>query len=150
MEINIFSLRGSVHHYPLEWSNMTPDTQRRQHDQHSAVNPMMASAVGAAVGAATVFLMDRNNRRRMMEVIETAVKRAREGADDAKRIATDAVADLETQVDHVRSALPGMAEKVRQTAKQKAGEVRENTERAAGQTADRAKKMTEDANRKVK
>lgn len=81
-------------------------TQRQTANDHgnssAAVNPVVAGAVGAMVGATAALLIDSKNRQRVVEVVETAVKRAREGADDARRIASDALADLETKMNDAR------------------------------------------------
>jgi gas vesicle protein len=90
------------------------------------INPLVAGAVGAAVGAAAALFSDSRNRQKAMEILEETVNRARASAEDAKQIAADTLSNLEESTDKVRREASDAAPKKIKEASEK---LREETEK---------------------
>jgi hypothetical protein len=115
--------------------NSTQKNMNPNHDKQKMA-PVVAGAVGAVVGATAAWLSDSANRQKVSQVLEEAVNRAREGADDAKKIAADALKDIEGQAKK-------MGDKGKKISKEKVAEARDVAD-AVESTVSRATKNTEE------
>jgi len=75
------------------------------------LHPVLAGAVGAVVGVTATMMLDTNSRRRLLDIVEQAVQKARQSSEDARNIAAEAISTLESQADKVVNSTLDTAEK---------------------------------------
>jgi hypothetical protein len=122
--------------------DMNTTHQKDARQSRSGMNPIVVGAVSAAVGATVTWFSDAKNRKKASQVLEETISRARSSAEDAKKIAADAIKEMEGHVDDT-------VQKGKKIAKNKLPEMRDAAE-AVKDTAERATKKTEQKDKELK